>query len=283
MCKPPVAARPRRLSITQVETWIRDPYAIYARHILNLRPLESIAVDPSLADYGNVVHKALEHFVKRYPDEIPANAEAILLDLGQSAFGKMLGRPEVRAFWWPRFQRIVGWFLKEERLRRPDIQPLVVEVAGRLVLDGPAGPFEIRGVADRVDRMADGSLCIIDYKTGVIPTESALLRGEAPQLPLEAAIALGGGFLGLTAEEVSRLSYWRVSGGREPGRIKDIKTSGSELARRAKKSLAKLIAKFDDPATAYLAQPRPSIAPKFSDYDHLARIKEWSSGGPGDY
>ena len=48
-------------------------------------------------------------------------------------------------------------------------------------------------------------------------------------------------------------------------------------------NLAQLIAKFADPATAYLAQPRPAIAPRFSDYDHLARIKEWSAGGPGDF
>ncbi len=282
-CKPPVAARPRRLSVTQVETWIRDPYAVYARHILNLRPLDPIAADPGLADYGNAVHKALERFTQQFPDEIPHDAETILLDLGRAAFGEMLERPGVRAFWWPRFQRIVAWFLAEERGRRPEIRPLVAEAEGRLTLDGPAGSFELRGVADRVDRLADGSLCIIDYKTGVVPTEAELLRGEAPQLPLEAAIALAGGFAGLPAGEVSRLSYWRVSGGREPGQIKDIKKPGSDLARQAQESLTELIAKFDDPATAYLAQPRPAIAPRFSDYDHLARIKEWSAGGPGDF
>jgi len=282
-CKPPVAARPRRLSVTQVETWIRDPYAVYARHILNLRPLDPIAADPGLADYGNAVHKALERFTQQFPDEIPHDAETILLDLGRAAFGEMLERPGVRAFWWPRFQRIVTWFLAEERGRRPEIRPLVAEAEGSLTLDGPAGSFELRGVADRVDRLADGSLCIIDYKTGVLPTEAEMLRGEAPQLPLEAAIALAGGFSGLPAGEVSRLSYWRVSGGREPGQIKDIKKPGSDLARQAQESLTELIAKFDDPATAYLAQPRPAIAPRFSDYDHLARIKEWSAGGPGDF
>ena len=282
-CKPPVAARPRRLSVTQVETWIRDPYAIYARHILDLRPLDPIAADPGLADYGNAVHKALERFAQQFPNEIPDDAETILLDLGRTAFGEMLERPGVRAFWWPRFQRIVTWYLAEERGRRPEIRPLVAEAEGHLTLDGPAGSFELRGVADRVDRLADGSFCIIDYKTGIVPTEAELLRGEAPQLPLEAAIALAGGFSGLPAGEVSRLSYWRVSGGREPGQIKDIKKPGSDLARQALESLAELIAKFDDPATAYLAQPRPAIAPRFSDYDHLARIKEWSAGGPGDF
>jgi ATP-dependent helicase/nuclease subunit B len=79
------------------------------------------------------------------------------------------------------------------------------------------------------------------------------------------------------------LSYWRVAGGREPGQIRNIKTPGGDLARDAQAGLIELIAKFDDPDTAYLARPRPAIAPRFSDYDHLARIKEWTAGGPGDF
>jgi ATP-dependent helicase/nuclease subunit B len=151
------------------------------------------------------------------------------------------------------------------------------------MLPGPAGAFELTAIADRIDRLADGSLGIIDYKTGVMPREAELLRGEAPQLPLEAAIALAGGFTDVPAAAVSTLSYWRVSGGRQAGEIRNIKSDGSELARQAEQGLLELIALFDDPDTAYLAQPRPAIAPRFSDYEHLARIKEWSAGGPGDF
>jgi ATP-dependent helicase/nuclease subunit B len=282
-CRPPVAARPRKLSVTQVETWIRDPYAVYARHILKLRALDPIAADPGAADYGNVVHRALETFAATYPNQLPGDALAALLDMGRTSFGAMLERPGVRAYWWPRFQRIAAWFLAEEASRRPAILPLATEAKGSLTIDAPAGPFELTAIADRIDRLADGSLCIIDYKTGVVPSESELLRGEAPQLPLEAAIAIAGGFAGMPAGEVSTLSYWRVSGGREAGQIKNIKAHGGELAQAARQGLADLIARFDDPNTAYLARPRPAIAPRFSDYDHLARIKEWSAGGPGDF
>ena len=284
-CRPPVAARPRQMSVTQVETWIRDPYAVYARRVLGLRALDAIAADPAAADYGNAVHQALEQFAAAYPGEIPAanEAEAALLEMGRQAFGELLNRPGVRAFWWPRFQRIAKWFLAEESVRRPAILPLATEAKGSLTLAGPAGPFTLTAIADRIDRLADGSLGIIDYKTGVIPTGTELQQGAAPQLPLEAAIAQAGGFAHVPGGPVSTLSYWRVSGGRQAGEIKDIKADGGALAQAAQEGLLALIAHFDEPGTAYLARPRPAIAPRFSDYDHLARIKEWTAGGPGDF
>ncbi|HJM90855.1 MAG: double-strand break repair protein AddB [Alphaproteobacteria bacterium] len=282
-CRPPLAARPRQMSVTQVETWIRDPYGVYAGRILGLRALDPIAADPSAADYGNAVHQALEMFARRYPYEIPAAADAALLDIGRQAFGEMLDRPGIRAFWWPRFQRITNWFLAQEVERRPEILPLVTEAEGSLILPGPAGDFKLTAIADRIDRLADGSLGIIDYKTGVAPRESELLRGEAPQLPLEAAIAQAGGFAEVPRQSVSTVSYWRVTGGRQAGEIRDIKANGGDLAEQARQGLVELIAKFDDPETPYRSRPRPAIAPRFSDYDHLARIKEWSAGGPGDF
>jgi ATP-dependent helicase/nuclease subunit B len=273
------------MSVTQVETWIRDPYGVYARRILRLRALDPIAADPGAADYGNAVHHALEQFAATYPAQIPTGreAEAALLAFGREAFGELLTRPGVRAFWWPRFQRIAAWFLAQEAERRPAILPLVTEAKGSLDLPGPAGSFTLTAIADRIDRLADGAINIIDYKTGVVPTETELKQGRSPQLPLEAAIASAGGFPGVPGGGAATLSYWRISGGREAGKIKDIKADGNALAQAAQEGLQALIAEFDDPATAYLARPRPAIAPRFSDYDHLARIKEWSAGGPGDF
>ncbi|MDP7545654.1 MAG: double-strand break repair protein AddB, partial [Alphaproteobacteria bacterium] len=198
-CRPPVAARPRQMPVTQVETWIRDPYGVYARRILGLRALDPIAADPGAADYGNAVHHALEKFAATYPGQIPSHgeAEAALLEMGRQAFGELLSRPGVRAFWWPRFQRIAAWFLAQEAERRPAILPLATEVEGSLILPGPEGDFTLTAKADRIDRLGDGGVNIIDYKTGVIPSETELKRGEAPQLPLEAAIAHAGGFPGV--------------------------------------------------------------------------------------
>jgi ATP-dependent helicase/nuclease subunit B len=280
--RPPVAARPRKLSVTRVETWLRDPYAIYARYILGLRALDPLAADAGAAERGTAVHEALDRFAAAFPDTLPGDAEARLLEIGQQAFAPWLDRPGVRAFWWPRFLRVAEWFIATERARRPHDIPLKTEVHGELLLKGPAGPFTLTAEADRIDRMADGRLAIIDYKTGQPPRKSELERGEAPQLPLEAAIAMNGGFAGIPAGDVGVLSFWRLSGGRVPGEIVDVPIEAAELANSARTQLMELIATFDKVETPYRSRPRPAAAPRFSDYDHLARVKEWTAGGPGD-
>ena len=279
---PPLAARPRRLSVTQVETWMRDPYSIYARHVLGLRPLEPIDADPGAAERGTVVHQALETFIAAYPDRLPADAYEKLLECGRRAFGAMLHRPGVGAFWWPRFEAVARWFLAQEEMRRRQARPLATEVRGELTLAAAGGAFCLTALADRIDRLADGSLAILDYKTGAPPNDRLIRLGYAPQLPLEAAIARAGGFQGIGAAAVGELAHWRLSGGRVPGEIRPLKGDPGEAARVALEGLERLIARFDDPATPYLARPRPAMAPRFGDYEHLARIKEWASGLDGD-
>jgi ATP-dependent helicase/nuclease subunit B len=277
--RPPVAARPRKLSVTQVESWMRDPYAIYAGKILRLDALEPIDADPGAAERGNFIHAALDAFVRAFPDALPEDAERQLLTLGAEAFGAALDRPGVRAFWWPRFERIARWFLALERERRPSLGEIRSEIKGRLVLDGPAGPFELTAKADRLDRRRDGRLVLIDYKTGLVPSAKDVELGFSPQLSLEAAIAAGGGFAGVAAAPVAALEYWRLSGGEPAGEIvapaKD-EASLRALIAEAWQGLADLVASFDDAATPYRAVPRPEKAPRYSDYAHLARVKEWS-------
>ncbi len=283
--RPPVTARPRRLSVTQVETWMRDPYAIYARHILKLRALDPIDADPTAADYGARIHRALDEFVAKHPGPLPANAaNAIdaLLEAGREAFGGLLEQPAIAAFWWPRFERIARWFVDVERDRRAGIQASFTEVEGTMTIDVPEDPFAVTAIADRIDLLADGSLAIIDYKTGAPPSEKEVKAGFAPQLPLEAAIAEAGGFTGIAARAVSDLTYWRLSGGEPAGQQITLKTEPRELAGDAIDGLRALVTEFDMEATPYRSRPSPAAAPKFSDYEHLARVKEWSAGGDED-
>ncbi len=150
------------------------------------------------------------------------------------------------------------------------------------MLAGPQGPFELRARADRIDRLHDGTLAIIDFKTGAVPGAAEVAAGFAPQLPLEAAIAAAGGFEGVAAAPASDLAYWRLGGGRIVGAVSTVGGDHpEELARRAQAGLARLIETFDDPATAYESRPRADWAPRYSDYEHLARIKEWSAPGAG--
>jgi ATP-dependent helicase/nuclease subunit B len=276
---PPLEARPRRLSVTQVETWIRDPYSIYARHILRLRPLDDVDMQPEAADFGTSVHAALSRLLADCPRELPLDAYERLLEHGREALGELLERPLVRAFWWARFERIARWFVDNERARRCQVIATASEVSGKLELEGPGGHFELAAKADRIDCMTDGTLAIIDYKTGEPPKEKEVLQGEAPQLPLEAVIAEAGGFEGFQPAPVAGLEYWRLRGDDKDGeqRVKEL----DGLAREAFDGLSRLIAVFDNPQTPYAALPRPHLAPRYSEFEHLARVKEWAAGEEG--
>jgi ATP-dependent helicase/nuclease subunit B len=283
--RPPIAARPRRLSVTQIETWRRDPYAIYARMILGLKPLDPLDADPTAADRGEFIHKALDDFVKHYPAALPQGAAAELIALGKTAFGAALDRPGVRSFWWPRFERIARWFVALEAARRAEVVDCFAERSGSLVLAAPRGPFELVAKADRIDRRRDGTLAIIDYKTGSVPQAGEVQLGYAPQLTLEAAIAEAGGFAEVAALPVGELAYWKLGGGDPAGEVRPVGRSDAEraaLIAEARRGVEQLVAHFDDPGVPYRAVPLPERAPRFSDYAHLARVKEWSAGAEED-
>jgi len=271
---PPLAARPRQLSVTQIETWIRDPYAIYARHILRLKALDELDVDPGRAELGITVHQALAEFVRRYPHALPPSAGAELLAIGREAFGPGLSRPGVWAFWWPRFERVARWFVAEERARRATIVESRSERRGSLVIPARGGPFTITAVADRIDRLDTGELVLIDYKTGALPQKAEIDGAVAVQLPLEGAIARDGSFDGLSGRPVA-LEYWRLSGGDPAGKRHPIAGGDpAALIDLAVAEVSALIDRFDDPATAYQPVPDPRWAPRFSDYRHLERLDE---------
>ncbi|MCF8467946.1 MAG: double-strand break repair protein AddB [Sneathiella sp.] len=282
---PPVSARPRRLSVTRIEKWMKDPYSIFAEQILKLRPLDDIAMDPSAADKGSFIHEALERFVQTYPETMPPDALLKLRVVGREAFGDALSFPAVWAFWWPRFERIAAWFIEFEQVRRKKFETLLVEAKGEIKIPAPEADFVLSGTADRIDRhLSEGSLSVLDYKTGLPPSILEVETGMAPQLALEAAMIKHHGFPAIDPAPVSELAYIRLNGGDPPGLFR---SAGKEklpeqLAEEAYDGLQRLIAQFDRQATPYLSCPRPDIPYRFNDYEHLARAKEWSGGEEGE-
>ncbi|MBV9826334.1 MAG: double-strand break repair protein AddB [Alphaproteobacteria bacterium] len=279
MPRPPRKARPRQLSVTQIETLIRDPYAIYARHILRLRALNELDADPGYAERGITMHDALARFVRRHPHDFPSDAHAELLAIGRECFGPYLTRPGVWAFWWPRFERIVQWFVAAETMRRPDIAESHSELKGRVVLPARGGPFTITAIADRIDRLQSGELVVIDYKTGTVPKKRDIEAGVAVQLPLEAAIARHGDFEGLANGALtSAMEYWRLSGTEPAGAITGVATADPmALVDTVYAQVCDMIDRYDDPAMPYLPVPVPQWKPSYSDYEHLERLNETDS------
>ncbi len=271
---PPREVRPRQLSVTRIQTWLQNPYGLYASEILKLKPLDEIDADPTLAERGTAIHAALERFVRSYGESVD-DPLAALLDHGRAAFGEMLAQPSVRAFWWPRFERLAAWFVAQEAARRPELARSLVELRGVRDFDGPGGRFRLTATADRLDRRHDGGVEILDYKSGTAPTAPQVARGDAPQLALEALIAAGGGFPELGPCEVTGLSYWRLSGGRAPGEVRTLRLDLAQVLADAEDGMQRLIAAFDRAETPYHARPRPDLALPYDDYEHLARLREW--------
>jgi ATP-dependent helicase/nuclease subunit B len=281
--KPPRAARPTALSVTEIENWLRDPYTIYARHILNLRELDAVDLPPGAADRGILIHGALGEFTKTYAGALPADPEGVLAGIAQKHFAALQDYPEARAFWWPRFVRIARWFAGWELERRPDIAALLAESYGTITISLGERSFSLRARADRIERLADGRYAILDYKTGSAPTDKQVRVGISPQLTLEAAILRRGGFPDIpSGGSVADLIYVELKGGVPAGNPRPVQFKDSTPDAQADLALAKLTTlamRFEDEAQAYHPLVLSMWKNRYGAYDHLARVKEWSVGG----
>jgi ATP-dependent helicase/nuclease subunit B len=288
--RPPRETRPTGLSVTAIEDWLRDPYTIYARHILRLAPLDPVDMPLSAADRGSAIHAALGEFTQTYASDLPDEVVRVLRGIGEKHFAPLMERPEARALWWPRFQRIARWFADWETARRGDITAISAETRGEheIVLDNNR-TFKLSARADRIERRSDGSYTILDYKTGAPPTGKQVRLGLSPQLTLEAAILRKGGFDKIDAgASVGELAYVRISGNNPPGehralelkiRQGDKPQNPDDAADYALAQLEALIRKFEDPNQAYTSLNLSMWTARYGDYDNLARVKEWSAAG----
>jgi ATP-dependent helicase/nuclease subunit B len=278
--RPPLDRRPRKMSVTRIEAWLKNPYEIFARDILRLEKLPPLGKSPDAALRGSIVHEIMNRFAKQFPVQMPEDTTAELRRIAREVLADYDRHPKVAAFWEPRFRRFGEWFAETEPERRADVARIIPEVSGSLIVPAPAGPFTLTARADRIDERGDG-LVITDYKTGSAPKAGDVRSGMRPQLPLEAAIAMGDiGFAEVPPMRVIELRYISATGSEPPGDQASL--SGDEietLAAAALASLAALVARFDDPATAYTALRRARFDYRYDDYEHLARVAEWSVPG----
>lgn len=275
--RPPLEARPRKLSVTRIERWIANPYEIFAKDILKLEPLNELGLEPDAALRGQIVHRALQVFTREYPDRLPGDIEETLVRIADRHFAALAGSPVVKAFWRPAFRRFARWFAATERARRTGVTGILTEARGRIDLDGT---FRLTARADRIDIAGDGSAVIYDYKTGKPPAPKHVDELFSPQLPLEALIAVEGGFADLAERAVSGLVYIYASGRAEGGEQRVAgKTAPDILASEARAKLERLVRRYADPAMPYEVKRRAGPAfrqiYKYDQYEHLARIKEW--------
>ena len=285
--KPPLALRPKRLSVTRIETLRRDPYAIFAEYVLRLKPLDPLGANEGAREMGEAFHAILAVFAERHArGALGPNARAELFALAQDAFAAFMEDPDFQAFQWPRIEKALDFYLDFEMQRRDDIAAIAVERFGALTFplaDGSA--FTLTATADRIETRTDGGVSIIDYKTGAPPSPREVSAGFAPQLTLEGAMAARGAFQGVAdGAPLAQGLYVKLMGA-DGGKLTEIgakRPSFADLAATHFVELAIYLSSFRNEETGYPSRPYPQFASRFAEYDHLARVKEWAAGDNGD-
>jgi len=286
---PPVSIRPRAISVTKVETWLKDPYSIYMYYMLRLKKLRPLKQENDAALKGSVLHKILDEFTHKYPKNLPDDAQEQFLNLAKETINKDVQNKEFISYWWPKLIRISDWFVEHEKKWRKDANFIESEIDGSVDFNIGGIIFNIHGRADRIDRLNDGSYAIIDYKSGGSFSKNPLLNGELPQLPLEAIMLSEGGFNGMgfrdnnadkknkiSGGKVSNLGYWKVTGGTKSGEIISINEDIENVANIVREGLENLVISFQSEKMPFYCIPDINKAPRFNDYEHVARVKEWS-------
>jgi ATP-dependent helicase/nuclease subunit B len=282
--RPPTALQPLRLSVTEVETLVRDPYAIYAKHVLALEPLDPLAPALDARLLGSLIHAVLDEAARRAEIDGPDYAGHFLRAAATALDAEGLP-PRLRAFLDARFAGLASSYAEFERARRPDIDAVLTEQSGSLPLalaDGAT--FTLSARADRIEKRVDGAYGILDFKTGAMPGKKEVAAGYAPQLTLEAAMVAGGGFRFAPAHaRIASLCHVKLASDGGPAEVRDLATGSSkspplDLDAKPAEHLARLVAYLDELRSgrrAFVSRRYPRKVRDDAPTNHLARAQEW--------
>ncbi|WP_420382857.1 double-strand break repair protein AddB [Novosphingobium sp.] len=275
--QPMPSAQQRRVDIaaTALDRLRGDPYQFYASAILRLASLDALDADPSPAWRGTAVHAILEawHKAGAPPGE--------LVPLAERALGEMNAHPLMRALWAPRLLDALLWIEEEQdRLLGEGREVAAFERWGAIEIRG----VKIKGRADRIDRLPDGTLAIVDYKTGGPPKARMVQEGFALQLGLIGMIAAEGGIADL-AGLPNRFEYWSLArrrdgsgfGWAEEPILEGRKRSGvlrEDFLPETRRYLHDALDKWILGSEPFTARLNPDL-PGYTDYDHVMRLDEW--------
>ncbi|PPD42710.1 MAG: double-strand break repair protein AddB [Methylocystis sp.] len=279
--RPALDIRPTKLSVTRIETLRRDPYAIFAEKILALQPLAPLGAQIGAREQGTAIHEALHQFVLAHPSgPLPVDAREALCVIARDLLADFFADPAFETFTWPRIVDGLNHALAFERERRASGSIIFMETGGSWTFPLADGShFTLTAKADRIEVDPAGEAFVFDYKTGAPPTQKQVEAGWAPQLTLEAAMIEAGAFKEIGARPVSGAAYVGLKNG---GKTQHIKASPfSDLVADHRAQLVTMLSEYRQPKTPYPSRPFVALTSHAGDYDHLARVKEWSRGGEG--
>lgn len=281
-CEPPavhVAVRdmPRSISVSDIETWVRDPYAFYARKMLGLKALKPLDAGLSARERGMAIHAALHRLAKIYPDAWPVEAMPAFIREVERAYIACGADEEDLTLIRARLPTLAESYWQFEKNRRATYPRRVTESRGVWPLDFAAHQMSLTSRADRIDLAADGTLSILDFKTGSVPKPKEIEAGFKPQLLLEAMMAQKGAFADVSANATPNIAYAAFN--EKEGEV-NLKNVEAILALESihRPGFLAFINAYLSLDAVFHAAPRPQRLPPMQDYARLARIAEWSKG-----
>lgn len=281
--RPPAELQPKKYSFSEVGRLRRDPYAIYARHILKLDPIAPFNLDPGPAERGSLYHRIVDRFVR---EEKTAEPLALIDRILNEEFDAVALPPHIDAVWRPRFAAVGRAFVNWHLGRARDVRESLTEVPASLDLS--VAGIRLTGIADRIDILPDGSADLLDYKTGSTPSLKVARALLDPQLALEAAAIRRGAFRGPGIREPANLLYVRLKPG-ERFKAEQVNNEQAKSANATPKSafelgeeslteLEKLLTGLIEGRYGFASRLIPEQERSYGgEYDHLARVAEWSS------
>ncbi|WP_422048498.1 double-strand break repair protein AddB [Shimia sp.] len=267
---PPAAARPRKLSVTEIKRLIRDPYAIYAKHVLRLRPLDPLMRTPDALLRGIVVHEVLETLIKESRDQDIPVTRARILEISETVLAQNVPWATARALWLARLARVSDHIVHGEERRRKRAIPLAFEAETRARIEDL--DFTLTAKADRIDRTEKGDLILYDYKTGAPPSKDEQTYFDK-QLLLEAVMAEQNGFKDIDPAQVADAIY--IGLGTTP---KDQPAPLSETpTEKVWEEFSTLIGHYLEDGKGFTSRRAMQSERDECLYDQLARFGEWDA------
>ncbi|MEM7075962.1 MAG: double-strand break repair protein AddB [Pseudomonadota bacterium] len=265
---PPVHVRPRQLSVSDVRSLLRDPYAIYAKHVLKLRSLDPLLQRPDARLRGTVLHSVMERLVADLMSGSSAPTVELVLKCTKDVLDVSVPWAGARISWMARMARVADWIARTEDARRARALPARLEATGKIELEETG--FVLTAKADRIDVTDTGDLIIYDYKTGTPPSRAAQEYLDK-QLLIEAVIAENTGFDTLGPRPVREAVY--VGLGTPPKEIKAPLDTCPVAKTRA--DLVTLTENYLKSETGFTSKRAAETVRRDGEYDQLARYGEW--------
>lgn len=257
---------PSRISATDIEMLIRNPYGFYAKKILGLKKKLNFSADVQASEFGNFIHKVIEHYCKSY-SRLNDNKLACITNISRQILSDSILPTYTKKIWHTRLTAIAHEFIIFDKERKRHTKSLHFETKGEMMLDICGHKISITSIADRIEIDLSGSATILDYKTGTLPSKQDVMSGLSPQLIIEALIALSGGF-GMPINTIKSLIYVKIGSSTPYITTSELSLSLEELNKH-RNGLKQLLAYY---INNKIFDPQIDLQ-QYNDYKHLARIR----------